>query len=71
MTIHYSGNIQGGRPVQQAYVPSKEESVHAMCRMCHRVLPLAMFARNKYRPDGFEPYCKPCFKAVKNKGRRQ
>lgn len=31
-----------------------------LCARCDQVLPLTLFTRNRFRTDGYQPYCIPC-----------
>ena len=43
-----------------------EALVEKECLMCRNILPKASFGNKKASKDGLQPYCKQCFKEVKN-----
>ena len=52
-----------GRDVRRPRAPEDLPDGVMRCHDCEAVLPLTEFPRNKRRPNGRHPYCKPCHNA--------
>lgn len=49
--------------------PKNIEPGHKWCPECDAVLPLSAFSTNRGQRNGVDPYCKPCFNAIKQQNK--